>query len=171
MSLPTSVRSAYPFHVNKTLTEIIVKNIESKYTRQLFLGVLVTLVLGAGAFAAKAQNAGVFEIDVPFDFVVNGRTYAAARYQIGRLNQASPDTLVLNSSNGKTLLILNTQRLNSGPSERFSKLTFSRYGETNFLESIRSSGSSYESRIPAIRADRRRRSIAQGSHVVSITTR
>ena len=145
------------------------KNIRSKYTKQLFLGVLTAVVLGAGAFMINAQNAGVFEVEVPFDFVVMGRTYTAARYQIGRLTQANPDMLVLNTSTGKTLLILNTQRLNSGPSDRFSKLTFSLYGDTHYLDSIRASGSSYESRIPSIRSDRRRRSIARAS-VVSIIT-
>lgn len=147
------------------------KNIQSKYTKQLFLGVLTAVVLGAGAFTVKAQNVGVFEIEVPFDFVVMGRTYEAARYQIGRLSQASPDTLVLNSAAGKTLLILNTQRLNSGTADRFSKLTFSRYGDTNYLDSIRASGSSYESRLPAVRSDRRRRSINLASQVVSITNK
>ena len=148
------------------------KSFELKYVKRLALGVLV-VVLGAGAFVTKvpAQNARVFEIQVPFDFVVMGRTYTADTYRIGRLSQANPDTLVLNNAAGKTLLIMNTQRLNSGAPAEFSTLNFSRYGETNVLEGIKASGDGYESRLPSIKSDRRRRSIAQVSQTVSITTK
>ena len=149
------------------------KNFELKYVKRLALGVLTVVVLGAGAFVTKvpAQNARVFEIQVPFDFVVLGRTYTADTYRIGRLSQANPDTLVLNNSAGKTLLVMNTQRLNSGAPAEFSTLNFGRYGETNVLEGIKASGDGYESRLPSIKSDRRRRSIAQVSQTVSITTK
>ena len=149
------------------------KSFELKYVKRLALGVLTVVVLGAGALVTKvpAQNARVFEIQVPFDFVVMGRTYTADTYRIGRLSQANPDTLVLNNSSGKTLLIMNTQRLNSGAPAGFSTLNFIRHGETNFLEGIKASGDGYESRLPSVKLDRRRRSIAQVSQIVSITTK
>lgn len=148
------------------------KNREMKYTKRLALGVLTFTVLGAGAIATKvsAQNVGVFEIQVPFDFVLKGRAYPAARYQIGRLNQSNPDTLVLNSSTGKTLAMFQTQRFNSSSRAEFSILTFKLSGVAHILDSVRASGSSYESRVPPNKLDRRRGEIAQSS-LVSISTK
>ncbi len=149
------------------------KNIELKLAKRLTLTVLTVVILGAGAFATnvRAQNAGVFEIQVPFDFVVKGRTYEAGRYRIGRLNQVNPNMLVLKTATGKTLVILQTQRGISGAPIKLSKLTFSRYGEMYFLDSIQASSESYESRLPSVNSDRRRHGAAQLSEIVSITER
>lgn len=146
------------------------KKIELKYAKRLALTVFTFLILGAGPFTAnvQAQNASVFEVEVPFDFVVMGRTYAAATYKIGRLSQGSPDTLVLNSSSGKTLLMFQTQRLSSGTAAEFSRLTFIRNGETNTLESIIASGERHESRLPWIKSERHRQEIAQTSQTVRL---
>jgi hypothetical protein len=146
------------------------RNIETKLARHLTLAVLTVVVLGAGAFAtnASAQNASVFEIQVPFEFVVQGRTYAAATYRIGRLSPANPDMLVLKSSTGKTLSIFQTQRLNSGAQAEFSGLTFKRFGETFFLDSVRASGARYDSRLTSTRSDRRRQGVAPPAQILSI---
>ena len=149
------------------------KNIELKFAKCLKMTVLTVAILGAGAFATnvRAQTARAFEIQVPFDFVIKDRTYDAGRYRIGRLNEANPDMLVLKNADGKKSLILQTQRLGSGAPIELSKLTFSRYGEMYFLDSIRASGESYESRLPSVNSDRRRRGAAQFSEIVSITER
>ena len=147
------------------------KSNELKLAKRLTLTALTVVILGAGAFATnvRAQNAGVFEIQVPFDFVVKGRTYEAGKYRIGRLNEASPNMLVLKTATGKTLVILQTQRGISGAPIKLSKLTFSRYGEMYFLDSIHASSESYERRLPSVKSDRRRRGAAQLSEIVSIT--
>jgi hypothetical protein len=151
---------------------MVMKNIELKHAKRWTSYILTALIIGFGFSVTQvsAQNARVFQVEVPFDFIVMGRTYPAATYKIGRLSQADPDTLVLNSSAGKTLLIVRTQRLNSEAPSEFSQLTFSRYGETNYLEGIRASGDSYESRLPSVRSDRRLRRIAQ-AQLVSIRTK
>lgn len=143
---------------------------ELKHAKHLALALLTVVILGAGVFTTKVpgQNAPVVEIDVPFDFVVMGRTYAADRYRIERLDRANLDTLVLKSSTGKTLLIFLTQRLSSDAQVGESQLTFRRFGETHFLDSIRASGESYESRLPFVKSDRRRSSVHL-AEIVSIT--
>ncbi len=148
------------------------KNIELKFAKCLKMAVLTVVILGAGAFVTnvRAQTARVFEIQVPFDFVVKDRTYEAGRYRVGRLNEANPDTLVLKNANDKKSLILQTQRLNSGAPTELSKLTFRRYGEMYFLDSIRASGESYESRLPSGRSERKRRDATLLlAEIVSIT--
>ncbi len=147
------------------------KNIEIKFAKHLTMSVLTIVMIGAGAFAAnvRAQTASVFKLRIPFDFVVKGRTYEAGKYSVGRLDEANPDTFVLKNEDGKTSLILLTQRLKSGDPIEMSMLTFSRYGETYFLDSIRTSGKSYESRLPFVKSDRQRRGAARLSEIVVIT--
>ena len=150
------------------------KNNELKYAKRLALGVLTVVVLGVGALTAKvqAQTAGSFEIQVPFEFVVMGKTYPAAKYRVARLSEANPNTLVLNTITGKTLLIVHTQRSNAGVPAEFSMLSFSQSGQTHFLEGIRASGSSYESRLPSTKSDRRRSIVlAQTAQIVSISNK
>ena len=149
------------------------RNTELTYIRRLMLTVLAAVILGAGAFATNvtAQNSGVFEVQVPFDFVVMGRTYAAATYRVGRLSQSNPDTLILKSSAGKTLLIFQTQRSNSPAPALTSQLTFSQYGATHFLDAVRTSGQMYESRLRSIKSDRKRREETQLSRVLTITSK
>ena len=146
------------------------KNIELKFAWCLKLAVLAVVMLGAGALATnvRAQTARVFEIQVPFDFVVKDRTYDAGTYRIGRLSEANPDTLILKNADDKKSLILQTQRLDSGAQIELSMLTFRRDGETYFLDSIRASGETYESRLPFVKSDRRRSSV-QLAEIVSIT--
>ncbi len=148
------------------------KNIELKFAKCLKMAVLTVVMLGAGAFTTnvRAQTARVFEIQVPFDFVVKDRTYNAGRYRVGRLNEANPDTLVLKNADDKKSLILQTQRLNSGAPTEISKLTFRRYGEMYFLDSIRASGEISESRLPSGRSERKRRDATLLlTEIVSIT--
>jgi hypothetical protein len=150
---------------------MIMKNIELKFAKCLKLAVLTIVMLGAGAFTTnvRAQTARTFEIQIPFDFVIKDKTYDAGTYRIGRLSEANLDTLVLKKADGKKSLILQTQRLNSGAPTELSKLTFRRDGETYFLDSIRASGESYESRLPFVKLDRQRRSSVQLAEIVSIT--
>lgn len=138
-------------------------NIEWKSARCLKMTVLAVVILGAGAFATnvRAQDAGTFEVQVPFDFVVKNRTYEAGSYRIGRLNHTNLDTLVLRTATGKTLAILQTQRGSSNAPVKLSKLIFSRYGETYFLDGIHASSESYESRLPSVKSERQRRGAAQ----------
>lgn len=149
------------------------RNIEFKLAKRFTLAVLTAVVFGSGAFATNvsAQSAGAFEIQVPFEFVVQGRTYAPAKYRISRLSQADPDTIVLKSSAGKTLLIFHTQRLSPGEQAEFSRLTFKRFGETNFLDSIRASGANYYSHLTASKSDRRRQGSAPPAQILSITAK
>ena len=149
------------------------KNIGMKYATRLILKGCAAIVFGAAicASSVSAQNARVFEVEVPFDFVVMGQKYDAATYRIGRLNQASPDTLVLNSASGKTLAIIQTHRLTTDQPAEFTTLKFRRQGEANFLESVITSGDSHESRLTLGRTNRRTYMLARATQVVSLVVK
>lgn len=148
---------------------MIMKKFDSKFVKQSAMVVLSVVILGAGAFVTnvRAQASGAFEIQIPFEFVVNNRTYEAGTYRVGRLSAANPDMLILQTGNGKKSLILLTKRDAGGAPITISKLTFSRYGEIYFLDTIRAPGASYESRI--IKSNRRSDGRGQLTETVSVT--
>lgn len=125
------------------------KIFDSKLAKQSAMAVFTVVILGAGAFVTnvRAQASSTFEIQIPFEFVANNRTHEAGTYRVGRFNPANPDMLILKTGNGKRSLVLLTQRHDGGAAMERSKLTFSRHGEVYFLDTIRASGASYESRI------------------------
>jgi hypothetical protein len=149
----------------------MMKYTELKLAKCLKSTVLTLVMIGAGVFAneVQAQTARVFEIEVPFDFVINDHTYDAGTYRIGRLNESNPDMLVIKEASGKKSLILQTMRLQSGSPAEFSKLNFRQYGELYVLDSIRASGDSYESRLPYAKIDRQGRLLAKLRVIVSIS--
>ncbi len=117
----------------------------------------------------KAQSGTVSEIQIPFDFVVKGRTFSAGKYRVERLDQTILDTLILKNAAGKTQSIMQTQRFNSEHQSNESKLTFHRYGEVYFLYSIRASGDSYGSRLSMHKPDRQRRRPPMIAEIVTLT--
>lgn len=150
---------------------MIMKNIELNVLNYLKLTVLTLIIFGAGTFTTnvQAQTARIFEIKIPFDFVIKDKTFDAGTYRIGRLSEANPDTLILKNADHKKSSILQTQRLNAGGPLQHSTLSFRRDGETYFLDSIRSSGDSYESRLPIFKLDPRRPISVQLAEIVTIT--
>ena len=146
------------------------RSIDPKFAKQLGMAVLTVMIVGAGALVSnvRAQSSKSFEIQIPFDFVARDQTYEAGTYRVGRFNAGDPDTLILKSGDGKISLILLTQR-HGGVPVKNSSLTFSRHGETYFLDTIRASGESYERRIPSNRSTVRSGDPAQLAEIVSIT--
>ena len=106
--------------------------------------------------AVKAQSKPVFEIQIPFEFVVNDRVLPSGTYSIGRLNADNPDLLILKNTEGKTKIIFQTQRLNGGSPNGESRLTFYRFGNIYLLDCIWASGEIYGNRLPAGKLGRKR---------------
>jgi len=117
----------------------------------------------------KAQSGTVSEIQIPFDFVVKGRTFSAGKYRVERLDQTNLDTLILKNAAGTTQSIMQTQRFNSDTPKNQSKLIFHRYGEIYFLYSIRASGDNYGSRLSIIKSDRQRQRPPIMAEIVTLT--
>lgn len=145
----------------------------SKFAKCLKSAVLTVAIIGAGSLlnGVQAQTTRVFEIEVPFDFVVKGQLYEAGTYRIGRLSESNPDMLVIKTVTGKKSLILQTTPLDSGGPAEFSKLSFRRFGEVYVLDSIRASGESCERRLHLNKSNRNAHLLARGGDIVSITVR
>src|SRR5215213_5433123 len=103
----------------------------------------------------KAQPGASFEIKIPFDFVVKDKNFPAGKYKVGRFNRANPDILILKSIDEKKKIIFLSQRLSDKSPKRQSELTFYRFGNIYFLNSIWESGETTGSQLVPGASERR----------------
>lgn len=88
-----------------------------------FVGVL-SLLLAAGSALAQTQK---IRADVPFNFTVNRATLPAGQYTISNLGRGN-STLLLQSEDGKTVRMVNSNRAESLNAADQTKLIFHCYG-------------------------------------------
>jgi predicted dehydrogenase len=89
--------------------------------------------LGATSFAQSARRT---VIHIPFDFVVGQKTLAAGTYRIESVGHDSHTTWEIRGTNGRAGAFVNTTSIQSGASERQSRLVFQKYGETYVLAEV-----------------------------------
>ena len=96
------------------------------------------LMLASFIMAAEtlvdAQANRRFVIDIPFDFIVRGRTVPAGRYTVERLDPFKPDVLVIKSPDNRIMLVFLTQRVEGDDQTiRTSNLVFKQRGRAYYL--------------------------------------
>jgi len=73
--------------------------------------VLLFAFIALAANGVAAQSSHRFNVDVPFEFVLNGRTLPAGEYVIERTNAARPDIVTLKKKDGDFVRMIITQRV------------------------------------------------------------
>ena len=69
--------------------------------------------------AAKAQSAHSFEVEIPFPFILEDRTFPAGKYLVQRIDPAKPNVLMLKNADARITRLMLTQRVQSeSPSAR-----------------------------------------------------
>src|SRR6476646_4406101 len=101
------------------------------------IGLLVLLSIAAVAASAKAQSGSGLKANIPFDFTVAGKKFAAGHYSIDRASQSNGD-LVLQISgldNHSTVFPI-TNPVETLTARDKSVLIFHRYGDEYFLAQV-----------------------------------
>ena len=88
-------------------------------------------LLLAGVISFAQTEGGNLVADIPFAFVVAGRTLPPGHYIINRLNQH----LGIHDSQNQTMLVP-THSAQRPARDNSSKMVFHRYGNTYFLEQV-----------------------------------
>jgi hypothetical protein len=98
---------------------------------------LLLLLVGAGAASAT-----VMEADVPFPFVVHGRTLPAGRYELQR-SEDDPSVMLIREKDGakEHVLVLTTTAPGHDPAGQKSALEFKRRDDQYYLADVWRSGS------------------------------
>jgi len=107
------------------------------------------LLLAAPALAQTAS----MKVDVPFDFIVNGKTLPAGEYRVDSMSTATSTIAIRNAEKTAKILAL-TNGCESTEAADVSKLVFHRYGNQYFLAQVWSAGNSEGRELPRSRAER-----------------
>jgi hypothetical protein len=106
------------------------------------IGMLVLLSIAALAASAKAQTGSGLRANIPFDFTVAGKKFAAGHYSITRASQTNGDlVLEVASLDEHSTVFPITSRVETLTARDNSVLIFHRYGDEYFLAQVWAAGS------------------------------
>ena len=116
----------------------------------LFLSVITSVS------SIDAQSSHRFQVDVPFQFVLNGQTLTAGKYFVARTDASKPNILTLRSADGGVVRVIITQRVEKENPSPESSLIFIRREGKHYLFQVWNVGATNGSEIPAAQGRERR---------------
>jgi hypothetical protein len=111
--------------------------------RKQCIRILIALigVVGLGV-AAKGQEADKIVVNIPYDFVVGGKTLPAGTYRVNRASNSNEKVLVLSSFENRTgALVVATVVEGNGTGK--ASVSFEQVGGEHFLSKIETAGHLY----------------------------
>ena len=109
--------------------------------RKQIISVAAGLVLSMVAAAqCGAQNVGVIQVNIPFEFQAGNRTLPAGEYRIQRFSAQTEGIQLIRQSDGKVATLVTTLPTESKDKTALPRLVFDRYGNDYFLAEIWADG-------------------------------
>jgi hypothetical protein len=105
--------------------------------RKQRLRILIALIGVAGlGMAARGQAVDQIVLNIPYKFVVAGKTLPAGTYSVKRLRDDDPDVLILTSFETRTnAIVLPTTKVDSSSADK-AQVSFEEVGGEHFLSKI-----------------------------------
>jgi hypothetical protein len=101
------------------------------------------------SLAAKGQTVDRIEVNIPYQFVVNGKTLPAGTYSVSRASDKIEGALILSNFENHIGAVVLAKRVES--SDNRSEVSFDEVGGQHFLSKIKTFD--YEYTIPPSRAE------------------
>src|SRR5262245_2281456 len=115
-------------------------------------GCVLTLLLAAGAYA---QLPGApLRANIPFNFIVRGKTLPAGVYEFRRISDEAEALEVLNIHQNHDHAIFETDPVERGQRARQGEIVFHRYGDTYFLYEVWTPGLETGRELPRSKEER-----------------
>ena len=73
--------------------------------------IMICFLILTTAASAIVQATRPTELDIPFDFVIQGRSFPAGKYTVERFDKSRPEILIMRDSEGCRMRIFLTQRV------------------------------------------------------------
>ena len=109
---------------------------------------LLFVLAGVAGLTIPATAQALVEVQIPFQFVVAGRTFPAGEYKITRLSDVQPRILLLSSiENGAAVVVLAVDA-QSTPHDK-TMLGFASVGDQHFLSRIETASHTYTLSMPS----------------------
>jgi len=93
------------------------------------------LIAAFGAVTAPAQSSARWQANIPFEFIVLGKTLPAGKYTMSTVSAIDPSVIAVR--NAHSCAHAWTQGADAKESDGTNKLVFNRYGDKYFLSQIR----------------------------------
>jgi hypothetical protein len=104
--------------------------------RKQFLGICMAVVAVSGlGLAAKGQTVDQIKVNIPYQFVVNGKTLPAGSYSVTRLSEQHEGALLLNNFEKHASVIVFPRSIEN-VSDNQSSVGFAEVGGQHFLSRI-----------------------------------
>jgi hypothetical protein len=108
--------------------------------RKQCMRILFALIGVAGlGVAAKGQEADKIVVNIPYEFVVAGKTLPAGTYTLNRASSSNPRVLVLSSFENRAGAIVLPVEVESSRAEK-AQVSFEQVGGEHFLSKIETAG-------------------------------
>jgi hypothetical protein len=118
--------------------------------RKQCLRILIALFSVAGSgMAARAQAQDQIVVTIPFEFVVAGKTLPAGTYNVNRVTDNDPRTLILHSFENRTSAIVLPIQVEGGSADKVH-VSFERVGGQYFLSKIATADNVFSIRVPRL---------------------
>ena len=129
----------------------------------LVTGSILALMI---AVPALAQTPGTsMRANIPFDFIVRGKTLPAGNYEIRRISDEPDGLLIRNINDKQDHAMFETESVETIKTPNNSEVVFHRYGDTYFLSEVLTAGELTGRELPAPREERQlRREMASNSN-------
>jgi hypothetical protein len=105
--------------------------------------ILLCFLMGVGTATASAQLIGALDVTVPHPFFVGNSKLPAGKYMVRVLDDTSPNMMEIQSVDGRTSVMFDTENAQPKDEPRESKLVFDKVGDDYFLSRIWLDGDSY----------------------------
>jgi hypothetical protein len=124
-------------------------------TRQLIKGMTMLMLVVAlalvSAVASYGQSSSTAAADIPFEFVVSGKTLAAGHYQLYAANTGGDVVTIRGAGQSAMSLTIGLMRRRASDE---GKLVFHRYGNRYFLREIWNAGDNTGRQLPKSREEK-----------------
>jgi hypothetical protein len=105
--------------------------------RKQCLRILIALIgVASLGMAARGQAIDQIVLNIPYEFVVAGKTLPAGTYRVKRLSDTDPSVLILSSLENRTsAIVLPTTEVDSSSADKV-QVSFEEVGNEHFLSKI-----------------------------------
>ena len=104
--------------------------------RKNYLRFLIALIGVAGlGVAAKGQAVDQIVVNIPYEFVVDGKTLPPGTYRVNRLSDIHPEVLILSSFDGRAGLMVRSTEVESTRADK-PEVSFEQIDGQHFLSKI-----------------------------------
>ena len=111
--------------------------------RKLYMRILIALIGVAGlGVAAKGQAVDQIVVNVPYEFVVVGKTLPAGSYKVNRVSNSNVGVLVLTNIENRASAIVLATEVKSNDTDKAS-VSFEQVGEEHFINQIETAEHSF----------------------------